>query len=205
VHALPLRDRPSAGLNPVEWRERIGTEVRGLFLLARAAASDLERAAEQGGACLIAATAMGGAFASAGTAPAEIFPGHGAVAGLVKTLAHEWPAVRTRVVDFDPASPIELVAANLVQEIFTDDGRTEVGYLKRRRVSLQTVETPLEGTAAEPISIAPGAPVLVTGGARGITAVVAAELAQRWRPTLLLVGSARARFRMTRKIPRRAG
>ena len=33
-----------------------------------------------------------------------------------------------------------------------------------------------------------GDPVIVTGGARGITATVAAELAGRWRPTLLLLG-----------------
>lgn len=189
VHALPLRDRPPAGLNPVEWRARIGSEVRGLFLLARAAAPDLERAAEQGGACLIAATAMGGAFACAGTAIPSFFPGHGAVAGLVKTLAHEWPAVHTRVVDFDPAGPVELIAANLVQEVFASDGLTEVGYLKRQRVSLKTVNAPLDVAVSDQFSLPPGAPVLVTGGARGITAVVAAELARLWQPTLLLIGT----------------
>lgn len=189
VHALPLRDQTTAGLNPVEWRARIGSEVRGLFLLARAAAPDLESAAEQGGACLIATTALGGAFASAGTAPADFFPGHGAVAGLVKTLAHEWPAVHTRVVDFDPAGPIEVIAANLVQEVFANDGLTEVGYFERRRVSLKSVEVPIDRAGRDQLALAPGAPVLVTGGARGITAVVAAELARRWRPTLLLIGT----------------
>ncbi len=37
--------------------------------------------------------------------------------------------------------------------------------------------------------LAPGEPVLITGGARGITSLVAAELARRWRATLLLIGT----------------
>ncbi len=42
---------------------------------------------------------------------------------------------------------------------------------------------------ARPLELAPGEPVLVTGGAGGSPAVVATELARRWRPTLLLVGT----------------
>ena len=34
-----------------------------------------------------------------------------------------------------------------------------------------------------------GEPVLITGGARGITSLVAAELARRWQPSLLLIGT----------------
>src|SRR5262249_18715069 len=69
VHAMPLRDGPAEGLDPSAWTARMGPEVRGLFLLAREAADDLARSTGQGGACLVAATAMGGAFASAGIAP----------------------------------------------------------------------------------------------------------------------------------------
>jgi NAD(P)-dependent dehydrogenase (short-subunit alcohol dehydrogenase family) len=39
------------------------------------------------------------------------------------------------------------------------------------------------------IELAPCEPVIVTGGARGITGLVAAELARAWRPTLLIVGT----------------
>ncbi len=44
----------------------MGPEVKGLFLLAKGAATDLERASRRGGGALIAATAMGGAFGSTG-------------------------------------------------------------------------------------------------------------------------------------------
>ena len=66
---------------------------------------------------------MGGGFATAGLVPADFFPGHGGVAGLVKTLAREWPrSVRVRVVDLDPHLDVELLAANLVQEVQARDG-----------------------------------------------------------------------------------
>ena len=101
VHVLPLRECPPAGLDREAWTGRIGPEVKGLFLLAKAAAEDLERSSIRGGGALVAATSMGGTFAT-GADGLDFFPGHGGVAGLVKTLAREWPGVRARVVDFDP-------------------------------------------------------------------------------------------------------
>ena len=71
----------------------MATEVRGLYLLARALGDDLARTGMQGGARLVAATAMGGGFASVPGASADFFAGHGGIAGLVKTLAREWSEV----------------------------------------------------------------------------------------------------------------
>ncbi|MBX6314354.1 MAG: SDR family NAD(P)-dependent oxidoreductase, partial [Isosphaeraceae bacterium] len=190
IHALPLCDGPPAGLDPGAWSDRMGAEVKGLFLLARAAAADLERSASQGGACLIAATAMGGAFASAGSAAADFFPGQGGLAGLLKTLAREWPKLRTRVVDLDPREPAATLAAWLSAEVRTDDGWPEVGYIAGRRIRLRAVARPLALAEGGPaLDLAAGEPVVVTGGARGITAAVAEALARRWRPSLLLIGS----------------
>jgi NAD(P)-dependent dehydrogenase (short-subunit alcohol dehydrogenase family) len=39
------------------------------------------------------------------------------------------------------------------------------------------------------LELKPGEPVLISGGARGITALVAAEIARIWQPTLLIVGT----------------
>ncbi len=44
-------------------------------------------------------------------------------------------------------------------------------------------------TRPSALELKPGEPVLISGGARGITALVAAELARTWRPTLLIVGT----------------
>jgi NAD(P)-dependent dehydrogenase (short-subunit alcohol dehydrogenase family) len=188
VHALPLQTADAPALDAVAWSERMEAEVKGLFLLARAASPDLDLASKRGGACLVAATAMGGAFATAGEIPTAFFPGQGGIAGLVKTLAREWPDVRTRVVDLDPYESPETLAARLATEALNDNGWPEVGYRHGQRIRLRAVASRLDRSAPS-FSLAPGEPVLITGGARGITAAVAEELARRWRPTLLLVGS----------------
>jgi len=189
VHALPLRPGADIGLDPAAWSARLGPELRGLFHLAKASAADLDRASRRGGGALVAATAMGGACGSVGRGP-DFFPGHGGISGLVKTLAREWPGVRARVVDFDPAAEARIIAARLAAEVLTDDGWSEVGYLGDRRTRLRAVEAPLgsDSLAAAGVAMAPGEPLIVTGGARGITAALTAELARAWRPTLLLLG-----------------
>ena len=189
VHAMPLRTLPAAGLELEAWRARLIPELRGLFLLARAAADDLARAAERGGACVIAATALGGVFGHGGTLPDEAFPGQGAIAGLMKTLAREWPAIRCRVVDFDPTGDPEVVAADLVHESLREDPRPEVGYRQGHRRRLRTVARPIGGAASPAVELNADEPVVVSGGARGITAAVATDLARRRRPKLLLIGS----------------
>ncbi len=190
VHALPLRKLAEAGLDPERWASRMIPEVKGLFLLAKGAANDLERASRQGGGALIAATAMGGTFGSTSTgeAPSDFFPGHGGVAGLVKTLAREWPGVRARVVDLDPRADARTLADHLADETFADDGWSEVGYPSGTRIRLRATPDRLDRATSDRFELKPGEPVVVTGGARGITAAVARELARRWRPTLLLVG-----------------
>ena len=115
---FPWEPRRPVRTDRDDWSARVGVEVKGLFLMAKAMAPDLENAARAGGACLIAATALGGRLASDGCDNTDFFPGHGGIAGLVKTLAREWPAVRARVVDFSASDPIETVADRLVSEVF---------------------------------------------------------------------------------------
>ncbi len=190
VHALPLRNAAAAGLDPSKWHDRLRDELQGLFHLARATAEDLEAASHAGGSCLIAATALGGKLGSAGMND-HAFAGHGGVAGLVKTLAREWPSIRTRIVDTDISLPMSEIAKQLVTEALTDDGWPEVGYANGKRLRLATVPAALQ--SHEPgFELRPGDPVLVTGGARGITAAVSLALAKKWRPTLLLLGSSPA-------------
>jgi len=68
------------------------------------------------------------------------------------------------------------------------DGWAEIGYDRGRRVRLRTIASPLQHHTPM-LELEPGDPVLISGGARGITALVAAELAKTWRPTLLIVGT----------------
>jgi acyl transferase domain-containing protein/NAD(P)-dependent dehydrogenase (short-subunit alcohol dehydrogenase family) len=185
VHLAPLRPgAEECGLEPDAWMERLATDLHGLFLLSQALADDLERSAENGGAVVLGATALGGSFATDGLGP-PVFAGQGAVAGFLKTLAQEWPSVRVKAVDLDPDSHASH-AEHLLAELFADDGLVEVGYRDGQRTMLRLVAIP--AAADEPRSLEPGAVVLITGGARGITAEVAVALAEAYRPTLVLVG-----------------
>ncbi len=187
IHASPLRSDPPVRLDREVWDRRAAGEVKGLFLLAKATAGDLDRAANHGGSAFVAATALGGGFGSVGSM-GEAFAGSGGVAGLVKTLAREWPSVRARVVDFDRSEPAPMLADRLLDEVLCDDDWSEVGYRAGQRIRLASTPRPLSTLGPSRLELDPGAPVVVTGGARGITARMLEGLATQWRPTLLLLG-----------------
>ncbi len=186
VHLPALRARAANGDEGLAGcRRRLAEHLTPLFLLSQALASDLESAANQGGAAVLAATALGGASA-ADRASTAFDPDQAAIAGFLKTLALEWPSVRVKSVDLSPDMAVD-PTDTLLTELLADDGLVEVGYKGRQRLRLEY--------AASAISAGDGSPpldessvLLVTGGARGITAEVAAALAERYRPMLLLVG-----------------
>jgi len=151
--------------------------VRGAFLLAKAV--------PQVGLFAVI-SGLGGTFGHDSLAGPPL---QGALAGLAKTVAQEWSSTRALAVDIDP----DLVDAQaLAEELLTERGVVEVG-LAEEPITLDAVEVVLsdadadaDGTGEAPVS--PGDLVVVTGGARGVTARVAIEIARRWRPTLLLLG-----------------
>jgi NAD(P)-dependent dehydrogenase (short-subunit alcohol dehydrogenase family) len=118
----------------------------------------------------------------------EFFPGYGAITGLLKTVDVEWPEVRVKVVDLCFEEPVSDLADHLMAEIQTDDNLVEIGYHNSHRISLGLVDSPLVDRAEDLLQIDPSWVILVTGGARGITAAVAQALSRHYRPTLILVG-----------------
>jgi malonyl CoA-acyl carrier protein transacylase len=175
-------------LDPAAWKLRIDREVKALFRIAQAVAPDLAELGEGERACLLAATAMGGRFGVDPRSAGTIFPGQAGIAGLVKTLALEWPAVRCKALDLDLTQPVDERALAVLAELDGSDSEIEVGYAANRRwgprprLSVSPPDaTPIAPLGAESV-------VLVTGGARGITAKIALDLAARYRPTLALMG-----------------
>jgi NAD(P)-dependent dehydrogenase (short-subunit alcohol dehydrogenase family) len=179
VHLAPLAgDLPR---DPREFFARLDRELIALFTLARGFESDLRSRS----GTVLAATALGGAF-GVDTADGG-WPGSAAVSGFIKSLAREWPEVCCKTVDFEAASDGDRIVAALTSELGWRDGLIEVGYRAGRRRTLVAVPAPLE--AHEPaLALDDRSIVLITGGARGITAEIARELAERFRPTLVLAG-----------------
>ncbi|MFO0845678.1 MAG: SDR family NAD(P)-dependent oxidoreductase [Gemmataceae bacterium] len=185
VHLMPLEPSDDAA-----WDRRASRDTKSLYLLARALEDDLRAAGKQGHAFFLAATAMGGAFGFGdGDLPAAYTPGHGGIVGFLKCLGQEWPEVTVRAVDFDlEGQQTSDVADRLLAEVTAAEGPFEIGYRRGKRVTWAPRAVKLEKKADAGPLVEPGAPVLITGGARGITAEVAIELARRCQPTLLLVG-----------------
>jgi NAD(P)-dependent dehydrogenase (short-subunit alcohol dehydrogenase family) len=111
-------------------------------------------------------------------------PWRGGLAGLLKTAAKEFPDAWFRAVDFD-----EVPDATLLLRELTADGPVEVGHRQGKRLRVDIVHQELAGTAAPATDdLTRDSVVLVTGGAQGITAEVACELAERSKATFILLG-----------------
>ena len=157
------------------------------FLWTQACAHKLNRDEERA-TCLISVSFMDGAFGFSGQAPIAD-PVQGALSGLIKTAAIEWPRVRCMAIDVDPQwDPIALVAQKLAREIslIHAHSETEIGLSGGQRVKLSLIPTPLE--ASERPELAPGDVVIISGGARGVTASAAKALAAGTPCTLALLG-----------------
>lgn len=191
VHLLPLRQDSAAGdtgrdLTADQWKDQARIGVKSLLSIVQAAGHDLQGA--NGDGYVLAAMAMGGTFAIDSSSDDLIRPIQAGVAGLIKTLALERPQVRTKVVDLDGTLSSSRLADVVLAEMAVDDAEVEVGYRDDRRLVPRLWAAPLDQRSlTEPI-LDSSSVVLMTGGARGITAAVARAFAERFRPQLILVG-----------------
>ncbi|WP_330479178.1 SDR family NAD(P)-dependent oxidoreductase [Streptomyces platensis] len=139
------------------------------------------RAALTGGARrLLLATAAGGTFGQDATADApDPLPGAG-LRGFARTAALEYPDVLIRAVDLNPKDRPERIAAHLLAELCAPGEPVVVGRTNGTRTTLSTVPVPLpdDRTDLGRPSLGAGSVVLLTGGARGITARTALALAR---------------------------
>ena len=163
-----------------ESTEESGSFLKSSFRLLRIAGPALRQAGKQAGARLLSVTRLDGGF---GTVHAQGNAGSVALAGLIKTAAHEWPEIHCKAVDVDPARPS--AAEAVVDELF-QNGPIEVGLTRNGRTTLELLPSVLKPGESERIGT--GDVVVVTGGARGVTAEVAVALAAAFRPTLVLLG-----------------
>ena len=186
IHLLPLRSNGSAAhCSLAEWRELVALDVRSLYALARAAEADLKQAGRAGGALFAVATGRGGDF---GLHPNPATPPtHYAAADFTKTLALEFTNVLCKVVDLDATDPVVILQKKLIEELTSPDETLQAGLPGDRRLTVVPQAEPLGTLTARQIQR--DWVILVTGGARGITAEIARRLAERCQPSLVLAGA----------------
>ena len=181
-----IRGRGVGGLKPPEALAGLvllsgGSDVSVAFRLLRLAGPALRKSR----ASLATVTRLGGSFGFGGLAEGAD-PASGSLAGLAKTAGHEWPEVNAKAIDLDPALPLDRAASAIVEELrFRGPAEVGIGASGRSTVVLQSVAIDPAG-GVDPI--APGEVVVITGGARGVTAEVAVALAGAFRPTLAILG-----------------
>ncbi|MDD2804878.1 MAG: SDR family NAD(P)-dependent oxidoreductase [Elusimicrobiales bacterium] len=177
---------PAAKLGKKDyWSASSELFLKQAFRLVRAAGPALKAAGKISGASLMTVSRLDGAFGMSGL-KSEQDPVFGGLAGLAKTAGHEWPEVSCRAVDAAADwSHTVSVAQALTDELFFS-GPAELGLSETGgKVVLLSRSEQAKG---EKFPLAKGDVVLITGGARGVTAEAAAALAASCGATLAVLG-----------------
>ena len=149
------------------------------------AARRLAARVETGSGVFVTVQDTGGDFGLSGRAANRAWLG--GLAGLAKTAAQEWPRVSVRAIDIERGDrDVERVAAALAAELLEGGGELEVGLREDgRRITLETL--PEAVRSGDPI-VDGNAVIVVSGGARGVTAAALRALARRHQPKLAILG-----------------
>lgn len=159
-------------------------DIETFFDLAKALRQDLMAAAEKGGAAVVGTTSLDGHLGLTGQFN---YPDHAWNAGFLKSLAKEWQPVRAKSLDIK-STDAATICGIVLSELFTGDPTVEVGYgADGLRRTAKMRRAPLAPAGSE-VFLDPASVILVTGGARGITAESALALALERRCRLVLVG-----------------
>ena len=155
----------------VEWVQKVGPKLR--------------KVGQSSPAILATISRLNGSF---GFETSQLHdPISGGLAGLAKCAHLEWPEVTSRAIDLSQEwSAPHVAAAMLVTELL-HEGPVEVGLTPSGPVQLDVVEEPFEnGAMTSPVQ--PGDVIIVTGGARGVTAETAVAVAKAWKPRMVILG-----------------
>jgi NAD(P)-dependent dehydrogenase (short-subunit alcohol dehydrogenase family) len=170
------------------WQERRARGVAVPFHLGQHWFRLRAKAKDKTPVTIVAATALGGDFGlSHNVAAAD----GAALAGMLKSVYIEdsrgaESEVRVKVIDLPGDEPPVAVVDAICRELAAADPNVEVGWSKGRRSVPRTFERPIESFPRR--SVPRGLNWVVTGGARGITAATAFELARRYAFKLHVIG-----------------
>ncbi len=170
--------RPASSGCP--WSEESEVWLKKAFLMTQSAGRII--AAGDGRGLIASVTRLDGALGAEGR---EQDPAFGGVAGLMKTAAREWAHAACRAIDVDPALPLDEAAKILTKEL-SYEGPVEVGVTAAGVKIFELVELQRSGEIRS--ALKNGDVVIVTGGARGVTAAAALAVANEFKVRLVLVG-----------------
>ena len=158
------------------------TVHRDAFLAARAVASRFT----QHGGTFVTVQDTGGCFGLDGRCGERAWLG--GLPGIVKTAALEWPKARLKAIDVEREGRSRATIAHLIaDEILKGGAELEVGLTADgQRLTLETILQPAHDTTRALFDSS--SVLLVTGGARGVTAAAILGLLQRFRCRCVVLG-----------------
>ncbi|WP_321531777.1 SDR family NAD(P)-dependent oxidoreductase [uncultured Desulfuromonas sp.] len=166
----------------------IGTDshfLRDAFSLVQRCAPALKKQSAQQSACLVTVSRLDGQCGF-GSQSLLRDPLSGALAGLCKTARLEWPELTCKAIDVSDGLTEKELCTALIDELLLI-GPIEIGINREGLTTPVLVDTPLPEDS-DSIQMTGDDIVVISGGARGVTAEVATHLAQCGQPTLLLLG-----------------
>ena len=147
----------------------------------------LRRAATASAAVFATVSRLDGRFGFEAARPLTD-PVSGGLAGLTKSAAREWPELTCKAFDLADgwASPSE--AARVLVEELLRVGPIEIGLSPKRACTPTVFEERLPDAFSGSAPVRPGELIIVSGGARGVTAAAALAIAHAWQPRLAIIG-----------------
>jgi acyl transferase domain-containing protein/NADP-dependent 3-hydroxy acid dehydrogenase YdfG len=174
------------GLVLLEGLSRPADGEDALVLLRTAFDAARSRAAALAGrdrACLVTVTDLGGDFGARRADPIRALLG--GLAGLAKTAAQEWPDASVKHVDVHLPS-VEATAVAIAYELLGGAEELEVGISEDAKVTPVVRAEPLEARGG--LEVGGDDVIVVTGGARGVTATCVEALLAEAQPKLVILG-----------------
>ncbi|GIU05604.1 type I polyketide synthase [Shewanella glacialipiscicola] len=186
IHLQP-QHKTSANAKGLVLSSAAKASVEQAFLFAKHSQPLLTAATANSGSSFISVSRIDGGFGYLNhnlIANSEL--NQAALAGLTKTLSHEWPSVHCRALDIAPALDAKQLANAVIAELFATDKLLEVGICEDlTRVTLVAGKADTRHGAA---NLTSADKILVTGGAKGVTFECALSLAKRCKAHFILAG-----------------
>ena len=169
------------GLRPVSDADEAIATQREAYAIARTIAPNFTKS----GGLFVTVQDTGGAFGTTAHAPERAWLG--GLPALVKTASQEWPTASLKAIDLQRGERDDLsLAQALADELLLGGGELEVGLLSTgERLSTRSVACDVQRGEAV---LSKGDVVVVSGGARGVTASCIIRWAAECHGRFLLLG-----------------
>ncbi|MCA9266252.1 MAG: SDR family NAD(P)-dependent oxidoreductase, partial [Planctomycetales bacterium] len=187
----PHDDDAMTSFHAEDWQRRRGPAIESPFWFCQRWYQLVKDAKLMDDASLVGFTRLGGDFGFSGNVTSAE---SGAITGMLKAIIIEsWVAghrtIPIKLIDSPGNEPADSIVSAAFRELAQPSYDVEISCRGGERAVVRAVESPL-GSSHAPTHTLPHGTWVFTGGARGITAYVAEQLALRYSLSLQLIGTA---------------